>query len=180
MFKKASWIGWAVVPGLLACGCAGMSNADRGTVGGGLIGAGAGAAIGSAARAPGVGALIGAGTGALIGGAIGEKKDQAQQQAAAQAAAARAPRLEDIASMAQSHVSDEVIINQIRTTGAVYSLTAGDITWLKAQGVSDPVVAEMQATAVHYPRRVYVVDPAPPPPVSVGVGVGITSRGRCW
>jgi hypothetical protein len=167
----------AVLPALLACGCAGMNNADRGTVGGGLIGAGAGAAIGSAAKAPGIGALVGAGTGALIGGAIGDAKDKKEQAAQAAAVAQRAPRLEDIVYMTQSHVSDELIVNQIRTTGAIYNLTANDINWLKSQGVSDAVVSEMQATSVRYPRRVYVAEP---PPVSVGVGVGFTSRGRGW
>jgi Glycine zipper len=179
MITKVRLLKCAVLPALLACGCSGMNNADRGTVGGGLLGAGAGAAIGSAAHAPGIGALIGAGTGALIGGAVGDAKDRKEQAAVAQAQAQRAPRLEDIAYMAQSHISDGVIINQIRTTGAVYNLTATDIGWLKSQGVSDEVVSEMQATAVRYPRRVYVVDP-PPPPVAVGVGVGFTSRSRGW
>ena len=86
--------------------------------------------------------------------------------------------------MAQQRVSDDVIISQIRTTGSVYQLSPTDIVWLKQNGVSDPVVQEMQATAVRvrgYPggpvyavpayTPVYVVEP-PPPPVAVGVGFG--------
>jgi hypothetical protein len=181
MINKTKWVGCAMLPAVLACGCAGMSNADRGTVGGGLLGAGVGAAIGSAAKAPGAGALIGAGAGALIGGAAGEAKDRKEAQAVA-AQRATVLRMEDIVYMTQSHVSDGVIINQIRTTGALYNLSANDIAYLKSQGVSDAVVAEMQATAARPVRQVYTAQPVyvvepPPPPVSVGVGVGF---GRRW
>jgi hypothetical protein len=88
--------------------------------------------------------------------------------------------------MTQQHVSDAVIISQIRSSNSVYQLSAQDTTWLKQNGVSDAVVMEMLATAHRFPRRVYVdgpvygepvyvVDP-PPPPVGVGVGVGFRGR----
>jgi hypothetical protein len=81
--------------------------------------------------------------------------------------------------MAQAHVTDDVIISQIRTTGSVFQLSTNDIVWLKTSGVSDPVVQEMQASATRYPRRVYTAVPVyaepvyvEPPPVAFGVGIG--------
>ena len=117
-------------------------------------------------------------SGGLLGGAIGNDvdKEKARQERIA-AAEARHLNITDVASMAQQHVSDAIIINQIRTTGSVYNLTADEIVWLRQQGVSEAVIAEMQATAYRPVRRVYtpapvVVYESPPPPVSVGVGIG--------
>jgi hypothetical protein len=114
----------------------------------------------------------------LLGGAIGNDvdKEKARQERIA-AAEARHLNITDVASMAQQHVSDGIIINQIRTTGSVYNLTADEIVWLRQQGVSEAVIAEMQATAYRPVRRVYTPAPVvvyepPPPPVSVGVGIG--------
>jgi hypothetical protein len=170
--NKKQILSWTVVPALLVCGCSGMNHTEEGAVTGAAAGGLAGAVIGSAARAPGLGAAVGALTGAAVGTAVGHHQDQAERQAVAEAQR-RALRIEDVVYMAQSHVSDLVIINQIRTTGSVYQLTASDIAYLKAQGVSDAVVSEMQATAARYPRQVYVAEP---PPVAVGVGVGIRGR----
>jgi len=66
----------------------------------------------------------------------------------------------------------------------VFRLSATDTIWLKQNGVSDPVVQEMLATANRVPRRVYTAAPVyepvyvvePPPPVSVGVGFGYARR----
>ena len=93
----------------------------------------------------------------------------------------------DVVLLAQQHVTDEVIISQIRSTPSVFQLSANDTVWLKQQGVSDAVVQEMLATPNRYPRRiysaapvysqpVYVVEPAPP--VAVGVGFGYTHYRR--
>ena len=184
-------------PGLwLLTGCDSMSHTDKGVLGGGAIGAGAGALIGSATGHTGAGAAIGAGVGALSGGLIGNEIDQSEKKQEAQLAAATAPvrgplSLPEIAQMAQQGISDQVIITQIRTTRSVYNLAPSDIQWLKQSGVSDAVVIEMQATATRVPGpppRVYarpyyyaqpdvvVVEPAPPP---VGVGFSYT-RVRRW
>jgi predicted lipid-binding transport protein (Tim44 family) len=181
----------------VAAGCESMSHTDKGVLGGGAIGAGTGALIGSATGHTGAGAAIGAGIGAVTGGLIGNDIDQseaktkaeiAQASAAAAAAPAHGPlSLPDIAQMAQSGLSDAVIIGQIRATRSVYVLTPQDLAWLKTQQVSDAVVMEMQATAsrVPPPGRVYArpyyspdvvyVDPYGPP-----VGVGVTYRYRRW
>lgn len=176
----------AAVPLALACGCAGLSHTENGALAGGAVGAGTGALIGHATGHTGAGALIGAGVGAVSGGLIGSAADKSEKRAAAQAAQARAVALSDVVQMTQQHVSDAVIINQIRSTGSVYYLTGSEVTWLKQNGVSDQVIMEMQATAARYPRRVYTAAPVyaepvyvvepPPPPVSVGVGFATRIR----
>lgn len=173
-----------------------MSNTDKGAIGGGLIGAGTGAAVGHALGNTGAGAVIGTGVGMVAGGLTGNAVDRAEHkaevaQAKAEAIAAqRQLGITDVVAMAQQHTSDAIIIQQIRTTGSVYNLSPNDIGYLKANGVSDPVVMEMQATAtrprrvytpvaVQQPGTVYIYEP-PPPPVSVGFGVGYYHPRRGW
>lgn len=179
---------------LLPTGCASMNNTEKGVVGGGLIGAGTGALIGNAVGNTGAGALIGTGVGALSGALVGNSIDQSERKTEAQIAAvaaqqqARGPLgVTDVVQLAQSHVSDDVIITQIRSTGSIFHLSANDTIWLKQNGVSDVVVQEMLASASRTPRRVYTAAPVyaqpvyvyePPPPV-VGVGFGYTRYGRC-
>jgi surface antigen len=161
---------------VLACGCSTMNNTDRGVLGGGAIGAGTGAAIGSLTGHTGAGAVIGGVTGALAGGLIGNGVDEKQhREEAARYAAAHPPlTLQDVATMTQQGVSDDVIISQMHSTNSAYNLTADQIIWLKQSGVHDGVIREMQLST-GYPRRVYaaapvyVVEPAPPP-VAIGIG----------
>jgi uncharacterized membrane protein len=177
-------------------GCASMNNTEKGTLAGGGLGAGAGAIIGSVTHHPLAGTAIGGALGAVAGGLTGHAIDESERKQDAKLAAATAPppsgpmTVADVAQMARDHISDEVIINQIRTTGTIFQLTMADITYLKENGVSDMVIAAMQNTVYRYPRRVYtpvpvyqpapvvVVEPAPPPP-PIGVGVGFSySRGH--
>ncbi len=179
--RTAQWVcGLAL---LAACGCSGMNNTDRGMVGGGLIGAGVGTVVGGLVGHPGVGAAIGGGAGALTGAAVGSAHDKADQRAAqaAYATAVRNPPLSitNVVELAQRNTPDEVIINQMDTTGSVYQLTAADIAYLQDNRVSPRVIMAMQnrTTArpvVAVPRHVYVYEP-PPPPVAVGVGFGFSS-----
>jgi len=195
MIKRNPFIGGLfIVPTILTCGCSSLSNTEAGAGAGGLLGAGTGAIIGHAAGNTGAGALIGAGVGAVSGGLVGHAIDKSEERTAAQIAAATPPPrgplgITDVAQLAQAHLSDDVIISQIRSTGSVYRLSANDIVWLKSAGVSDAVIREMQDTANRVPRRyysatpvyaqpVYVVEPEPPP-VSVGVGFGYYG-GRRW
>jgi hypothetical protein len=161
-------------------GCESLSHTENGALAGGAIGAGTGALIGNMTGHAGGGALIGAGVGALSGGLIGHAADQTEKKAVAAAQASGHPLgMVDIVQMAQSHVSDDLIVSDIRSTGSVFHLSAQDTIWLKQNGVSDGVVQEMMATAYRYPRRVYSAAPAPvyvveqaPPPVAVGFGFG--------
>jgi hypothetical protein len=179
-----------IVPALFACGCSSMSDTEKGVGLGGLLGAGTGALIGHATGHTGAGALIGAGVGAVSGGLIGNAVDESKKETDAKIAAATAAQrgpmgITDVVYLAQQHVTDEVIISQIRSTHSVFQLSANDTVWLKQQGVSDVIVQEMLATPNRYQRRiysaapvypqpVYVVEPAPP--VTVGVGFGYRWR----
>jgi surface antigen len=189
--KHVKLVGAALLPALLACGCSTMSNTEKGVGLGGLIGAGTGALVGKATGHTGTGALIGAGVGALSGGLVGNAVDKSEEKTEAKIAAATAVArgplgLTDVVNLAQNHVSDDVIISQIRSTGSVFHLSSNDIIWLKQNGVSDAVVQEMQITPNRvrrvysstpvYTQPVYVVEP--PPPVGVGVGFGYYSHRR--
>jgi hypothetical protein len=185
---RARLLSLALAPVLLASGCATMNNTEKGVLGGAALGGIAGGLMGGAVGKPGAGAAIGAGLGGIGGGLVGNAVDEseARQNARAVTAVHGPLGLTDVAQMAQQHISDSVIIGQIRSTGSVYNLSPNDIYWLKENGVSDVVIQEMQRTQargkrVHAPapvyERVYVVEPAPPPPV-VGVGFSYTNR-RC-
>jgi len=180
-----------LVPILLTCGCSSMSETEKGAGLGGLLGAGTGALIGHATGHTGAGALIGAGVGAVSGGLIGHAVDESDKKTDAKIAAAAAQQgpmgITDVVYLAQQHVTDELIITQIRSTHSVFQLSANDTVWLKQQGVSDVVVQEMLATANRYPRRVYSAAPVyqqpvyvvePPPPVAVGFGFGYSRYGH--
>src|SRR5262249_13984571 len=190
IMRRSIWLSALILVNV--CGCGTMNNVTSGAVGGGALGAGSGGLAGAAVGRPLQGAAIGAGVGGLTGAAIGNTEDraekrQAQAQAQAQAAyaAAHPPvAINDVVQMTQQHLSEQLIISQIRTTNSYFSLTAADITYLREQGVSESVILEMQnrrgpAPVVVQPRSVVVVDPAPPPPVGVGVGVTYVG-GRRW
>jgi len=75
----------------------------------------------------------------------------AAQSAAAQPAAASqpAPQLSygvpQVLQLVQAKVSDGIIVSFIQNSGTIYSLNAGEIVYLKQQGVSDPVLNTMLA-----------------------------------
>jgi hypothetical protein len=163
--------------------------AGTGAAAGGLLGAGIG---GLASRCgPGgalIGAAIGAGAGTLAGAGVDiarDKKAQRAAQAAAAETAARAPSLDDIVNMTQNAVPPQQIVEQIRTSGAVYRLTADQIIGLNRQGVDTRVINALQDTALRPApvRTVYSATPviveqpvieyvAPAPVVGVGWGWG--------
>ncbi|HVJ81664.1 MAG TPA: glycine zipper domain-containing protein [Planctomycetia bacterium] len=153
-------------------GCQNMSHTEAGAGLGGLLGAGVGAAIADAnGGKAGKGALIGAAAGALGGGLIGNAEDKAekrqivaQRDAAVQASARSTMGITDVVSMSQQQIGDQIIINQIRSSGTVYQLSPNDLAYLKQNGVSDAVVMEMQQTAA---RRPVVYRRSPPPPLIV-------------
>jgi hypothetical protein len=154
----------------LGGGCA--SNAGTGALVGGGLGTLAGAAVGSASGHAGTGALIGAAAGGLVGGAAGAAEDAHERREAKAAVQRQMMGLEDVVKLTQSGTNDSIIIDQIRSSGTVFHLSADQIVWLQQNGVHEPVIREMQMTA--YARPVRVVEPVmvvepPPPPVGVGV-----------
>jgi len=158
---------------LCSCGCASMNNTESGALTGGVVGGALGAIVGAAFHRPLAGAAIGAGTGAVVGGVSGAAQDrrEANINAANTAAIAAANQvvngpvgLQEVATMVQQHISDSIIIGNIRSSGTTYNLRPQDIQYLKEQGVSDAIVTEMLSrrtvVQVIQPRPVYV-QPAP-------------------
>jgi hypothetical protein len=173
----------------LACisagsGCASMNHTEQGALTGGVIGTGAGTVIGAATGRPLLGAALGAAVGTGAGALVGNEadKDDARRKDIAQAAALEDARYQqqrmgvsDVIRMTRDNYSPQIIINQIRTTRSTFDLTLSDLDMLKNNGVSDSVIAEMQAArGAPAPAKVYVreprqviYEPYPPPPVVV-------------
>jgi hypothetical protein len=173
-----------------AGGCSTMNNTEKGVGLGGLVGAGLGTAVGAATGNPKTGAvvggLVGAGTGGVIGNGIDrkdqEKREVIQATAAANAAAARQLGVTEVIQMVQQGHDEQVIINQIRSTGSTYHLSVGDLDTLRANNVPSRVILEMQnarplaavprpvyireqpTVIYHEPRPVVFVRPRPCPP----------------
>lgn len=174
-----------VLAGLLAgaAGCSTMNNTEKGAVAGGAIGTGvgllAGAATGNPRTGAAVGGLVGSGIGAVAGNDQDRKdeRDRQVQQATAVAVQAQHERMgiTDVVRMARAGHEDQVIINQIRATGSSFgTLTTSDLDFLKDNGVSGQVIAEMQTRRPSaIAPRVVVREPSPaviyhePPPVVV-------------
>jgi outer membrane lipoprotein SlyB len=153
-------------------GCSTMNNTERGAIGGGVVGTALGTAVGAATGRPLAGAAFGAAAGTATGALLGngadkeEKRDREIAQAVAVAdAQAQAQRMgiADVIGLAQAGHSDTVIINQIRSTRSTFSLVPSDLDMLKNAGVSQRVIAEMQASrpAAPSPARVVVREAAP-------------------
>ena len=90
--------------------------------------------------------------------------------------------LQDVVTLTRDGTSDQIIINQVRTSGTVFHLSGDEIHWLHDNGVHDCVIESMQATA-NAPPVVYVRPPPPPevvyvePPPPIGFGVVIHGGG---
>ena len=92
----------------------------------------------------------------------------------------------DVIKMTHDHTGDALIINQIQYS--YFDLSPNDITMLRQQGVSDAVIAAMQArrtpppgTARVRPVSNVVIYEPPPPPIAVGFGWGYGGyRHRGW
>jgi outer membrane protein with glycine zipper len=183
---QASWwkgkarLGALLAPLVLATGC--QTNAGTGMLAGGGLGAVAGGLIGAATHHPEAGALIGAAAGATAGGLAGAAVDNHEQKVAIQQNAQRAALgIQDVATLTRNGTPDDIIMNQIRTSGVIYHLRSEDILYLQQNGVHPCVIETMQATAAlpppPPPGAVIVGDPPPvviyrePPPV-IGVGFG--------
>src|SRR5437899_2130105 len=133
--KKINWLGGLLILG--ASGCSSMNNTEAGALGGGAIGAGVGALVGAATGHAGAGARIGGAAGAGVGALAGHSEDRAearQKKAVDDYAAAHPPvSINDVVQMTQQHISDDIIIGQIRSSYSAYALTAADITFMKQQ-----------------------------------------------
>ena len=74
-------------------------------------------------------------------------QDSTATTAAPPAASQPAPQLSygvpQVLQLVQARVGDGVIVNYIQNSGTIYSLNAGEIVYLKQQGVSDNVLNAM-------------------------------------
>lgn len=183
----------AALAAVAGSGCETMhSNTAKGAGVGGLLGAGIGTAIGAATGDAGTGALAGGLIGAGVGGIAGADADARDRERAdavkiAQAEATIASQpvrgplsLDDVVQMSRpnpatgARMSDDLLIDYIRSTNSTFHLSPGDITYLTTNGVSDRVVREMvnargngngRVAIQSRPRTVIVREEAPPPVV---------------
>lgn len=161
----------AILGSLPLTGCA--TSTGNGALFGTGLGATTGAILGSVSGNAGQGALIGATAGALGGALVGNADDAARQRDAAwahayqveqQQFAAQAVTNADVVTMTQSGVSQDVIINAIRTRGGQFDTSPNALIWLKNSGVSDAVIATMQQSGPIAPVTTTTI--APPPPIA--------------
>jgi len=171
-------------PLLLGAACAGchpQNHAEENALIGSTAGALLGGVIGHQSGHTGDGAVLGAMAGGLTGAVVGDAQDE-RDAAIAHAAyveSAKAVTNFDLIRMTQSGVADDVIINTVKAQGGRIDLSPDAVIALKANGVSDHVVVEIQKAAqVQVPAEYIATIPAPPPgvvivpPVTMGVGVG--------
>lgn len=172
---KMLMAGGLIAISCLSAGCENMSNTAKG----GLIGGGTGAGLGALAGG-GKGALIGGLAGGLIGGAVGNDMDQHEKRqletrvAVAESQPRRPPLgVFDVIQLSREGMNEDVLVNQIRSTGSTFQLSTEDVRALQQNGVSSRVIIEMQNRPPVARRIIYREPPpiyyAPPPPVGVGV-----------
>jgi len=158
---------------LSAIGCQSPYRADQGALFGGLLGAGTGAIVGDALGNAGAGTAIGAGLGAITGAAVGSELDEIEAQNRAMIAQqlgrevrAGAVTLDDVVTMTQAGVQDELIVNHIRIHGVARPLEPSDLIFLQQQNVGTEVIKTMQ-NPPQRPKEPVVVRQTSPRPVII-------------
>jgi hypothetical protein len=154
-----------------AIGCRSLSRTQEGALVGGTAGAAIGAVVGGHNGRPGTGAAIGGAIGSAVGAVAGNDADREEARIKQIQLEASQPvvgplSLEEIVKLSQRGVEDQIIVNQIRSSGTRYNLNSDTILWLQDNRVSPVVVREMQSTARRHPRSVYMErEVYGPPPV---------------
>jgi len=96
---------------------------------------------------------------ALKSGGVPDAVIAAIQQKIAPAATAPAPvaaddpRLADIVRIVKSGISESLIAEQIKQSGATYKLTMNDLLYLKQNGVQDSVISALLATKAEEAKK---------------------------
>ena len=145
---------------IVAPSCAG-TYASRGGLIGGALGAGTGAIIGAQTGAAAPGAIIGAGIGLVSGALIGGGLDEVEAKSRAPEPIRYETRYvepppppppppheppldhDGVIRLAQSGVSDRVIVAKIRSSPHAFRVTVEDVLVLREAGVSDAVIDAM-------------------------------------
>ena len=167
-----------ILSGMLLAGCHPRTRTEEGVMVGSGLGALTGGIIGHQSGNSAEGAILGAVAGGLAGAVIGNAEDE-RDIALAEASRMREESLTnfDLIRMTQSGVSDEVIINSVKTRGGQIDLSPDAIITLKNSGVSDKVILGIQEAANQPPPGSTTrIAPSRPnvvvvPPAVVGVGV---------
>jgi hypothetical protein len=119
------------------------------------------------------GAAIGAGVGTVGGAAIGNGMDQVEaknramiEQQMGRQISANPVTVQDVVAMTRAGVNEELIANHVRSHGLAAPLQASDLIYLQQNGVSNRVIATMQAPPPP-PQPVVIQEVPPPPPVII-------------
>lgn len=121
------------------------TRAVEGSVIGGLLGAAAGGIIGHQGGHGTEGALIGAATGAVAGGVVGSQMEKpAEPQTATQSTQTPTMSIAEVLDLTRQGVNEDIIIDRIRTSGTLLTLSQGDMSYLRQQGVSEKVILALQ------------------------------------
>lgn len=141
----------AVLPIAVLPGCAPRNHTEHGALVGSTAGALLGGVIGHQSGNTSDGAVLGALAGGVTGAFVGNAEDQKEmayeELAEARQEAAQAVSNLDLIRMTQSGVSDDIIINTVKTRGGRIDMSPDAVIELKANGVSDDVVLEIQKAA---------------------------------
>jgi len=89
------------------------------------------------------------------------------------APANQSPQLQEVVKLTQAKMSDDVILQYVKNSGASYNLSADDILYLNSQGVSQAVISALLASKSSAPAPTAapvapiapVASPSTPPPV---------------
>ena len=157
----------SIVTIVATSGCQSSSYAQRGTIFGGLGGAGIGALIGRATGHTAAGAAIGTGVGAVTGAVVGNTLDDIDARNRAEIAAqlgrqvvAGAATPEEVIAMTQAGVNPQLIINYVNRSGMARPISVEDVIYLHEQGVTAEVIQAMQTPGATYaPPGVVRVEP---------------------
>ncbi len=143
--KKRTFLFVCLISVVICAGCDSMgANTKKGAGVGGLLGSIAGGVIGHQSGHGVEGALIGGAVGAIGGGTIGSGIDDQQttDEPKAQAVSSHVSIME-IVKMTEDGVPAEVIVDQLKSSGSIYSLDAETIKYLESKGVGDKVITYM-------------------------------------
>ena len=133
------------------------TRTDDGAILGGVTGAIIGGIAGNQNDETIEGVAIGGVVGAVAGGLLGRSQDQQaarnfqfqQQQLQREAQLInQSVSMSDVIALTRSGVSTNLIINQIRTNGVRQQIGVQEILYLHQNGVTEPVIQEMQKIAL--------------------------------
>jgi hypothetical protein len=127
------------------CGCQSTkTKVVEGSVIGGLLGAAAGGIIGHQSGHGAEGALIGVATGAVAGGVVGSQMEKpVEPRGATPQTPAATMSVAEVLDLTRQGINEDIIIDRIRTSGTVLTLSQSDTSYLRQQGVSEKVIAAL-------------------------------------